>query len=734
MSRTRLVLIGLAAAVIVALVAAWAVPVVGNLMSANRANGVIRIAIATDETIERMVSDSAPDEAEADASNKVGRFLNQSVGTATPAAAPAQTQSGDASTGGEGQTARETEFTFPSDVASAFSQILLLQLDGQLTQGLDSSNRFEVVDTNAVETALRQMTDTASGSGRRSLIETVLRMNTSGTSEQVTQRRASNADLASIGRELNADYFLYVGVEEPVYSIVVETDEMTGEEILMFKAQPTFVFRLFDTRGRTVRLAGVLRFSEPMISYSEHAALHDYLLAAPAQQPSAQGASAVQRLRDMPVMQDLAFQVNREVARQVIQRVLEDIAPAEIVEAGDAIVANRGANDGLVAGMEMEVFRLGDEIREDGGRTIGRQRSRVGVVRVADVQDTTASLAVVSDGPFRPRDRIAMPLVLTETMGDVAASEAATPAAPAQALGRDAILAERHGDPAAIRPAIAVDSINLTFDGEIQQAQTNTLRLNASRSLSDALQSDPRISVLPRADLQRLSRERRIAGQARGGAADPRRGLAVGEYFLTGEVIVDTNVSRPSVTYEGVSRATGPARTTRRMRGAYRVTTMDGRAVASIEVEETGAASNTGELLALIDRLSNEAARALLADLFPMQVASVDTGRQRVRVTGGSNSGLSVNTRLRVYNLGGEPVFDPVTRVMLSAGERNYAGDLIIIDVQPDISTARFAGQAFNVAVGDEVELAPAPRRAAAPSPAQPQTQATPETAGPTPF
>ncbi|UPT62662.1 MAG: CsgG/HfaB family protein [Hyphomonadaceae bacterium JAD_PAG50586_4] len=472
-----------------------------------------------------------------------------------------------------------------------------------------------------------------------------------------------------------------------------------------------------------------------MISYGESTSLSEYLLAAPNQASNSQVATADERLRDMPLMQDLAFQVNREVARQVIQRVLEDVAPAEIVSSGDTILANRGLNDGLVVGMEMEVFRLGEEIREAGGREIGHQRTRVGVVRVADVQDTTATLSVVSDGPFRERDRIAMPLVLSETMGDATAREAATPATPAQALGRDAILVERHGDPAAIRPAIAVDSINVTFDGQFQQDQTNTFRLNASRSLSDALQTDPRVVVLPRADLQRLSRERRIAAQAQGQAADPRRGLATSEYFLTGEISVDTNVSRPSVTYEGVSRATGPSRTTLRMRGSYRVTTLDGRSVAAVEVEESGAATNIGERLALIDRLSNEAARTLLADLFPMQVASVDTGRQRVRVTGGANSGLSVNMRLRVYNLGGEPVFDPVTRVMLSAGERNYAGDLIVIDVQPDISTARFAGQAFNVAVGDEVEIAPAPRRAASTtSPAQPQTQSAPETAGPTPF
>ncbi|UPT62663.1 MAG: hypothetical protein M0D54_20350 [Hyphomonadaceae bacterium JAD_PAG50586_4] len=100
------------------------------------------------------------------------------------------------------------------------------------------------------------MTNTENGQGRRSLIETVLRMNSGGAREEARQQRASNADLASVGRELNADYFLYVGVEEPVYSIVVERDEMTGERMLMFKAQPTFVFRLFDTRGGTVRLAG----------------------------------------------------------------------------------------------------------------------------------------------------------------------------------------------------------------------------------------------------------------------------------------------------------------------------------------------------------------------------------------------------------------------------------------------------------------------------------------------
>ncbi|UPT62664.1 MAG: hypothetical protein M0D54_20355 [Hyphomonadaceae bacterium JAD_PAG50586_4] len=108
MSRTRLVLIGLAAAVVVALVAAWAVPVVGNLMSANRANGVIRIAIATDETIERMITDSGAAEADPDGSNKVTRFLGQTV---NPSAPPPQT-SGDPSANADGNQGAEGSLHF----------------------------------------------------------------------------------------------------------------------------------------------------------------------------------------------------------------------------------------------------------------------------------------------------------------------------------------------------------------------------------------------------------------------------------------------------------------------------------------------------------------------------------------------------------------------------------------------------------------------------------------------
>jgi len=745
MDRKRLVLIGLAGAIVLALAAAWAVP---RFTSRDNTGGVIRIAIATDETIERLATDmSTNDYAERNAA-AVEQQLKAAVRAPSAPAAqqqqrqpqtPPQTQqpgnTAPTTSSGASEQAEPQASTFPSAVAAAFSQILLLQLDGQLTQGLDSSQRFDVVDTNAVETALRTMTARNNGSSPRTLFATVFRSQDGDNGEQIRQRRTSNADLASIGRELNADYFLYVGVEEPVYTAALEHDEYTGESVFVLRAQPTVAFRLFNTRRKTVELAGVIRFDEPLVAYSDLGDLDGYLVNEPGSGVQQQATPALQRLRDMPLMQDLAFQVNREIARQVIQRVLDQIAPSEIIRGGDAPIVNRGSNDGLAAGMQMDVYRMGEALRESGGRAVGAERTHVATVEVTDdIQDNVATLRVLSGGPVQREDRIELPLSLAELVSDTG-PVAGGPSSTQQptALGRNAIIAAQSGEPDAIRPAIAVDSIIVRFGDIGITTPANLISRSAGNSIGDALQSDPRVHVVSRADMARLSRERRIAARASGrSGADPRRGMAVGEYFLTGEVSLDLADATRSVTYEGVSRRVGPERRNWVAGGTFRVLTMDGRIEHAVEVEATRAVQQSinTDVIELIDDLSNDAVRKLLTELFPMQVLSASPNGP-VRISGGTDFGITMGARLRAYTIGA-PEYDPTTRVMLSAGQRTHAGDLIVTDVEPRVATARYAERPFQLNAGDVIELAPAPRRAAASRPAQATVE--PQSGGATPF
>ncbi len=262
----------------------------------------------------------------------------------------------------------------------------------------------------------------------------------------------------------------------------------------------------------------------------------------------------------------------------------------------------------------------------------------------------------------------------------------------------------------------------------------NNVSRSAGRSIGDALGADPRVDVVSRADMARLSRERRIAARAGGrSVGDPQRGMAVGEYFLTGEVSLDLTDATRSVTYEGVSRRVGPERRNWVAGGAFRVLTMDGRVEHAVEVEATRSVQQSinTDVIELIDDLSNDAVRKLLTELFPMQVLSAPNAGP-VRVSGGSDFGITMGARLRAYTIG-EPEYDPTTRVMLSAGQRTYAGELIVTDVEARVATARYADRSFALNAGDVIELAPAPRRpAAARRPAQAAVE--PESGGPTPF
>ncbi|HRK64185.1 MAG TPA: hypothetical protein PLN53_07295, partial [Terricaulis sp.] len=429
MRGSRLVLILMAAAVVLLIGGALAVRAMGGFSFGGGNRPVI--AIVTDSTVfsaistaeadaQRQIAERDHEEASREASERTGSGAAENQGEA-PAQQGADEGAAAASQGGP-------EVVRTGETARTVMRVLTSQLDNQLSDQLGASQRFRVISGALVQQALRER---ARRENSGSMLDALSRLIHGPGNEADQTLRTSDADLAALGRDLNAQYVLFVGTQEPTYSMRWAYDEVTGVRVREFRAQPTFVFSLFDVRtGNSVR-SGVIRFSEPLFARDEPEANNE-IQVRQENNPKERDQVVVGGVFDRPSMQALAFEMNGQIARQVHTAVLNRLAPARIVGDGETPRINRGANDGVVTGMEMDVFELGEAIMDDGVE-IDRARERVGRVRVRDVQENSATVETLSaeSGKSIRRDNIViLPEALTHE-GEGAIGAPPTPTARA---------------------------------------------------------------------------------------------------------------------------------------------------------------------------------------------------------------------------------------------------------------------------------------------------------------
>ena len=89
---------------------------------------------------------------------------------------------------------------------------------------------------------------------------------------------------------------------------------------------------------------------------------------------------------------------------------LVDLFPkvdGEVVDVkGDSVTLDVGLKNGVHAGLELEVFREGAEIKHPRtGKVLGREEKTLGRVRVTGVQETFSTAAIVQGSEIKPADR-----------------------------------------------------------------------------------------------------------------------------------------------------------------------------------------------------------------------------------------------------------------------------------------------------------------------------------------
>lgn len=766
MRRSHIILLSMLVLAVLAAGAVAAIRMFGHERTPSAAvseGRVYRIAVATEETLGRReeISSASSVTKPGSASSPPGQAQAPGGAAANAAKSPPKKTvdqvylseqslpSGDGKgkvkLGSDGKSAPATpgeaeagEAAAPQQPAVSLTiedlrQILGAQLEGQLTGTLAATKRFKPLEVTQVQAAIDKLRRSnepdadekkkreaeekpRSGpiakfghflSAARQSSQATIRPDGSveATSlvsrEEIRRRFIDGANLADVGGSLQADYFLFVTIDEPVFSYRQVVTAL-GKRRLIFTAKPTYLYRLFNVKSGTVELAGVAQLPQAITEGLDwEPSTRERMITG--DQRGAREIDSVTR-----VISDLTFKVNQTASRLVVQAILDKVSPAKIVRSGDTIMINRGVNDGVVKGQEMEVYRLGAEVRDDGdsGALLDREQRYIGVVRVVNVLASSAAVEVAGGDRPAVGDVVRLAAATAASAAPAATADGlSAPAAAGVALGEAALLEQQAGAPA--KPLVAVGDVSVGF------TEDNDFAEEASRRLADALRLNPRITVLPRADLQRVLRERALNAEAAGDFASiESQGLAQSGYIVTGETFLEKRTTQDKVTFGGVTRSSGPARTSYVARGSFRAQTIDGRAVAAADASVTRAGSSPDEALRAIDDLMRAGAQKLLQSLFPIRVVRQEGAE--VVLGAGQDAGLAVGQRLIAYSVGA-PVVDPLTKVVLSPGSRRKAGELVVRSVDAGASMAAVVGAQFTLKQGDVVEPAGAGGAAAAP-------------------
>ena len=497
------------------------------------------------------------------------------------------------------------------------------------------------------------------------------------TVEQTAELRQHG--LTQVARKVKADYILVVSMSLPTDQPLIEAAR-DGTPTVNFVAQPIINYEIYETRNGRKSFRRTEQLAKPLM---EGVTYRDG------------------RFSPAPISAyyKLTSRLVKAASQVVLGNVLQEVAPARITRTGDQIVINRGANDGVQLGAVYSVEReVGDAVVEGadakgkGGLALERLRKPVGQIRIDRVQDRVAVASVASGGPFSRDDVV---LFAPSNVGSKAVA-AASPDGGVALGSRGLSQADLAKSGTVLRQAsVAIDKIT------VNQQPSDAL----ARSLGSALQQDRRITVLSRVDLDRVLAERQVNAQSQGDTSGSVvEGLRTAGYLIVGEFRSSTSRRNNTISAGGVSRVISTSSSTQ-MSGTLRALSTDGALVESVDVSVGGGS---------LDALADTAARALLLKLFPMKVVQVDAAQGVVRLNRGDDAGLRAGSHVRLYSLG-ERIVDPQTGTLLSEGARTYVGDIVLTDVEPGISTGRFAGAPFPVAVGYAAQLGAGP--SAAPSP-----------------
>ncbi len=607
------------------------------------------------------------------------------------------------------------------------------KLESQLSGDIAKSNRLDVVEPSTTLAAfenvfsksdiqqrtlreLAALEEKASGEDKKSLQAALageVRNFFDQSGEGNNPNTALATDFSKIAKELGVGYFLFVDLYEPGAVFDFVGGAYGGERKFVLRANPLFVYRLYDVQNQRVLLSSQERLANGFTIDINRSA-YSRLVAA------GFGSDATRHAFDS-ILGESAFERMNSVSALIARAVLDEISPAQIAskdqETADApVIITRGGNDGVAVGDTFEVRQFVrdangnpvETIDPSTGKVLDRPTVTVGRLRVTEVLPASNSATAERVGSagtlFRTGD------ILIPDGGALAQAATSSVAAPAisnygvDGAGQLGTIGERdHAARIAVRP-FDIRGLSETY---ARRALDEAMALALTRRLS----SDRRYQVVDRRALDLLQEEFDLATEVSGRvSAGQRAPVSIAGYLVTGLVNIEEEETRRSVSLRGQSQSL-PSTFTLRASGEIRILDSRSNLVTATQVSVSRQVSrsslgDSGALGALADAFAAEAAKLLRTELYPLKIAQVSSDGKRFSINGGADVGLEKNTLLNVFSLG-EPIIDPDTRTVLSAGARSLIGTLEVTEVSGPVSTAvDHSLKGATPSVGDIVEVA----------------------------
>ena len=369
-----------------------------------------------------------------------------------------------------------------------------------------------------------------------------------------------------------------------------------------------------------------------------------------------------------------AYSMYDHLGSEAAISVLDMVFPPTVVSKSPWVI-NRGTNERVQQGDRYTLVREGKEIKDAAGMVIGRVRSDVGVIEVAQVQ---ATLAVVSllEGELAIHDLV-VPIAT-----EIEAAREATPLKNPASSTKQAL------------PRLAV--------GLVKVHSTATTGVDANKHISsftDTLISNlvqtKRFQLIDRQEIDQLLDEQ--VAQAMAGNREMPSALgqlkgadylvigSIARFEIDKKIIKLPNSSRVFTMHEG------------RVEGNMRI--VDARTGDILEskkisvIEKVKKATSPDILFTqLADAYASQVTVNLMNAIYPIKIAAIVSGV--AYINRGTDGGLYTGEILTVVRPG-QAIIDPDTNVQLGFAETEM-GELTLVEVEGARSKAPVAGLALQ--------------------------------------
>lgn len=740
MSRVVLAILGVVAVLIVGGVFAWQTFSSGEKTAASAAP---KIAIVTADMLsaakDAAASDRRAAQVEFQRITADGREKQQNI-------LSTKDQSDDGVAGVASASSQPPGEPAPQAQAGDYAllqSMLSDQMEALISKALTESRRFSVMDASTVRSSIAAFAATPATPNRensvdvegerkegaslvdvgvsaaRGLVVNNGRREDSATASGEVQVAGANSrpdlsesDLASAAAKLQARYLLYVSVESPQTTFRLEFSDSK----LFFREQsdPVFVYRLVDVQENRTVLSEAAKLDRPVEIEVPVPNLNNSLL-------EANFKVDITRAR-----RELTSAMQAEVAQRIAAHVLDVTFPTRLISESPLTI-NRGSNDGVTEGETISIFRTEGERAFDtseNGVAVALEASErfIGSAKVTALRPNAATIEPLGDIVPRKGD-----IIRRAGRGDESSSASDRVQIADGGLGKNDILANRANAEAGadlVLARLAVGALQFRSDVTLSAGATQF-----QQALTSRLSRERRIEVLSREALDQLRSEQSL-GNSRNSYRRGGDAIAKAGYLVLGSVAISSSRRGDTVVPGAEPRN---VRTYLRARSTLRIERLDSRVIDSFEVAAevpiSGAVSGAEAGRAISEAFAQEAAKAILPRLFPIEVAQLLDGGALV-LNRGADIGLKSGDILTLYKIG-DPITDPTTGTRISEGVRSKVAVARITDVQDTLSTAVLVGAAsspVNVgAVAERGGTVPAPAGAAsgARRPASSKTEPT---------